>query len=236
VQALKSSLEQLVASGPGEEENVAPASFVKDAKFQSFVEALVSSLTARVSSGVDGRDAGMGDTNNEENDEMEMDGPDAEMERFEKNKSKSAFTERAMECLSVVGELKDVASSDVHSALYRVAIEHSALGKPWQTRVSSFRMFRGLFTSSKSSSNVGGEKYNDEFLRISSEALSEVGNSAPAALRIETIKAVGALLSRAKMESSLSKLKESCESMIKLALEDRSPDVRREAASVFALV
>ena len=236
VQALKSSLEQLVASGPGEEENVAPASFVKDAKFQSFVEALVSSLTARVSSGVDGRDAGMGDTNNEENDEMEMDGPDAEMERFEKNKSKSAFTERAMECLSVVGELKDVASSDVHSALYRVAIEHSALGKPWQTRVSSFRMFRGLFTSSKSSSNVGGEKYNDEFLRISSEALSEVGNSAPAALRIETIKAVGALLSRAKMELSLSKLKESCESMIKLALEDRSPDVRREAASVFALV
>ena len=97
-------------------------------------------------------------------------------------------------------------------------------------------MFRGLFTSSKSSSNVGGEKYNDEFLRISSEALSEVGNSAPAALRIETIKAVGALLSRAKMELSLSKLKESCESMIKLALEDRSPDVRREAASVFALV
>ncbi|CAL6393861.1 unnamed protein product [Bathycoccus prasinos] len=236
VQALKSSLEQLVASGPGEEENVAPGSFVKDEKFQSFVEALVSNLTARVSSGVDGRDAGMRDTNNEETDEMEMDGLDAEVERFEKNKSKTAFTERAMECLSVVGELKDVASSDVHSALYRVAIEHSALGKPWQTRVSSFRMFRGLFTSSKSSSNVGGEKYNDEFLRISSEALSEVGNSAPAALRIETIKAVGALLSRAKMESSLSKLKESCESMIKLALEDRSPDVRREAASVFALV
>ena len=236
VQALKSSLEQLVASGPGEEENVAPGSFVKDEKFQSFVEALVSSLTARVSSGVDGRDAGMRDTNNEENDETEMDGLDAEVERFEKNKSKTAFTERAMECLSVVGELKNVASSDVHSALYRVAIEHSALGKPWQTRVSSFRMFRGLFTSSKSSSNVGGEKYNDEFLRISSEALSEVGNSAPAALRIETIKAVGALLSRAKMESSLSKLKESCETMIKLALEDRSPDVRREAASVFALV
>ena len=89
-----------MASGPGEEENVAPGSFVKDAKFQSFVEALVSSLTARVSSGVDGRDAGMGDTNNEENDEMEMDGPDAEVERFEKNKSKSGFTEQPMECLA----------------------------------------------------------------------------------------------------------------------------------------
>jgi len=82
------------------------------------------------------------------------------------------------------------------------------------------------------------EKHSDDFLRISREALSEVGNSAPAALRIETIKAVGALLSRAKAESNGSNaLRDSCESMIKRALEDdRSPDVRREAASVFALV
>ena len=42
-----------------------------------------------------------------EEDEMETDGADAEAERFEKNKSKTAFTARAMECFSVVSELSD---------------------------------------------------------------------------------------------------------------------------------
>ena len=236
VQALKNALEKLVANGPGEEENVAPSSFLKDEKFQNFIEALVSNLAARVSSIADGRDAGTSETRDDD-DEMEVDaGADAEAERFEKNKSKTVFTERAMECLSVVGELS-VASSNMHSALYRIALENSPLGKPWQIRVSSFRMFRGLFASSNKTL-FESEKHSDDFLRISSEALSEVGNSAPAVLRIEAIKAVGALFSRAKAESNGSNaLRDSCESIIKRALEDdRSPDVRREAASVFALV
>ena len=101
-------------------------------------------------------------------------------------------------------------------------------------------MFRGLFTSAGASLSTGEKKYDDEFLRASREALFEVGNSAPAGLRIEAIKAVGAMLSRAKAANSSSaksndNVKETCESIIKTALEDRSPDVRREAASVYAL-
>ena len=237
VEALKNVLEHLVASGPGEEENVAPSSFVKNEKFQSFVGALVSNLAMRVSN-VDGNASRITKSDGEE-DEMETDGADAEAERFEKNKSKTAFTARAMECLSVVSEL-NVASSDMRFALYRIAIEHSAVGKSWQNRVASFRMFRGLFTSAGASLSTGEKKYDDEFLRASREALFEVGNSAPAALRIEAIKAVGAMLSRAKAANSSSaksndNVKETCESIIKTALEDRSPDVRREAASVYAL-
>ena len=237
VEALKNVLEHLVASGPGEEENVAPSSFVKNEKFQSFVGALVSYLAMRVSN-VDGNASRITKSDGEE-DEMETDGADAEAERFEKNKSKTAFMARAMECLSVVSEL-NVASSDMRFALYRIAIEHSAVGKSWQNRVASFRMFRGLFTSAGASLSTGEKKYDDEFLRASREALFEVGNSAPAALRIEAIKAVGAMLSRAKAANSSSaksndNVKETCESIIKTALEDRSPDVRREAASVYAL-
>ena len=232
VEALKNVLEHLVRAAQARRKCCAAVVVREERKVSKFCRSARIEPCYAVSN-VDGNASRITKSDGEE-DEMETDGADAEAERFEKNKSKIAFTARAMECLSVVSELNAV-SSDMRFALYRIAIEHSAVGKSWQNRVASFRMFRGLFTSAGASLSTGEKKYDDEFLRASGSACLKLGTALPLHLELKRNKsgcyAFAIKAANSSSAKSNDNVKETCESIIKTALEDRSPDVRREAAA-----
>ena len=224
IEALKNILEQLMASS-NEVGNIAP--FVKSEKFIEFIRTIVSSLAHRVSENVKIEAAAAGENDeDDDNNKMDVDNmmnndKEAEAERFAKNKSKTTFIEKGMECFAVLSNFDGCSSLDVQNVLDTIAIEHAPIGMPWQTRISAFKLFQGIFSRQLL-------HLENEFLRVADETLKEVGNAAPAALRVEATKSIGALLKATKSK------KEACELLLKLAVADRSPEVRNLATSILS--